>query len=543
MGGRQLPPIGQAGQRPPPIETIDDPAVALVIDGERIDRASFGEALIQEYGASFIEPYVGNYLMERRAKELKVDVPAADVEAAVEKQKRELIERNYRGDEMKLRAALASTGMTLEQWLEGRRRVLRRDLLARAVVRADRDVSPGALVREFEARFGKGGEKRAGRYIYVSTQVWTSGLYTAADYDAEKAAIEADAKKRAEEARLELAKGKDFAELARARSEDGLAVKGGDYGRYWKNRFGAEADRRLAQLKPGETSEVIHTPRGSLVARATGVHEGWELAARRIHLSTRVAGQGGEALREKKIAEAKEEAAKLLAAIREGKTTFEQAARERSDDLRSKEKGGDLGTFQSGTLAPELESALIALADGAIGEPVAAGDGVHLLQLVSKKRRPDLDTPLISVMLFSTEFLKVKERKLGGVIEERASALAADLKKRLEAGEDAAELARKHTEDHAARESGGEVPDPWKPGTPPEVPAAFAALAKPGDTALVKAERGIYVLKLERIEKHDFDAEKAALEKELREREPTPVELRDYREALRMKAKVQKSRM
>jgi len=540
-GGRRLPPLG--ADRTAPVEVISETGTALVIDGERVPREEYGEALIEEYGASFVEPFVANHLLERRAKELKVEVPEAEVAAAADRVRKDLLEKRYGGDEAKLRAALAQSGMTLETWLSVRRRALRKDLLAKAVVRADRDLSEAALRNEFEARYGKGGVKRTGTVIFISTQVWTSGLYTQADFDADRVAIDAEASKRAQAARLELAKGKDFAELARERSDDPMAQKGGDYGRHWRNRLGAEADQRLSQLKPGETSEVLMTPTGAVVARATGIHEGWELRARQILLSTRVAGAGEAALRERKTQAALSEAATLTAAIKAGTASFEETARARSDHARSKEKGGDLGSFMSGTLAPELEAALTALEDGGLSHPIVTPEGVHILQLISKKRRPDLDMPLISIMRFSTEFLKVKERRLAGVIEEKARDAAEDVKRRLEAGEDAAALARARSEDLASKEQGGAISEPLKPGTPPEVEAAFRALTKAGEVALVKAERGYHVIKLETLEATDFAAKRAELEKEQREREPSPLELREYRDALRRKAKVQRGPM
>ncbi|HVY60114.1 MAG TPA: peptidylprolyl isomerase [Planctomycetota bacterium] len=540
QGGRL--PLGQP-KPPPPIETIDDPSCALVIDGEKIPREAYGAALVQEFGDSFAEQYAQLWLMERRAKQLKVEVPQAEVDAAAEKQKKEILEKRFRNDETAFRGSLAQSGLTLEGWLSGLKRRLARDLLARAVVKADRDVSEAGLKKEFETRYGPGGVKRVGRHVFLSTQVWTSNAYTQEDYEKEKPQIEADARKRAEAVKAELASGKPFAEVAAARSEDAMAQKGGSYGRYWRNRFGAEADAKIAALKPGETSDIIATPRGFIIAQATGMIEGWEFKARHILLSTTVQGDVPQALRDKKVAEAKAEAEQIIADVKAGKRKFEEVAAERSDDSRSKTRGGDLGTFETGTMVPEFEAACMKLKDGEISEPIQTQYGIHVIQLEEKKRRPDRDNMNVSVILCSTEFLKVKERKLKDTLEESAKKRADECAAKLKTpGVDGAAVAREFSDDIATKEQGGEVSEPLGPMLEKEIGAAFAGLQEPGAVTIVKGERGYHVLKLERIEKHDFAEVKDALVKELKEKEPTPAEVREYREKLRAAVKVQKSK-
>ncbi len=543
LGGRQLP-AGPGGRKPPPVETIDDPGAALVIDGERVPRATFGEALIEEFGDSFIEPFVAVWLIERRAKQLGVALAPGEVEASVEKQKRELLEKRYRGDETQLRAALAGSGLTLETWTDSLIPRHRRDLLTKAVVRADRDVSEEGLRREFEARWGPDGVKRWGRYIFISTQVWSSGLYTQADFQRERADLEADAKKRAEAAAQELKDGKDFAALARERSEDPLASQGGLHGVHWRNRFGTEADAVLAALKPGETSAPIATPRGTILARVTGTQEGWEIKARHILLSSRLSGQMDPAFREKKMAELRAEAAKLREEIAAGKLTFVEAAAKRTDDPQGRDRGGDAGTFQTGSRPAEFEAACLATAEGEMSAPIETPLGVQIVKVEKKTRRPENDQPLMRILLFSTEFLKVKERKLKDTIEAKAKTAADELAAKLKAGADGAELARAHSDDLATRDQGGAIEEPLRAGTSQEQEAvqAFRGLAETGAVAVVKGKSGWHVLKLEKIEHHDFAAEREALKKDVLARDVTPTEVREYRERLRAGVKVQKSR-
>jgi peptidyl-prolyl cis-trans isomerase SurA len=538
--GERLPPVG--AQKRPEVGTTDDPSAALVIDGVKIDRATYGDALIDEYGSAFLEPFVGNWLIARRASELKVQVTDAEVDAEVEKHAKDLLEKRYRGNEQALRAGLEQAGLTMEAWKEGLRKRVRRDLLATAVVRADRDVSEAALRKEFETRYGPTGERRKGCMVLFSTVVWTSNLYTQEQYQQEKPALEAEARARAEKALAQLRAGADFAAIAREQSDDPMAERGGDYGRYWRNRFGPEADKALESLPVGGLSEVIQTPHGFIVAKATGTQEGWEFHARHILFSTRLEGQPDAALRARKLAEAKAAAEKVLARLRSGED-FAKLAREVSDDPGSKANGGDLGTFASGRMVAPFEQALLALKPGETSGPVESPFGVHVIELISKERKPADDQKLMSVMLFSTDFLKVKERKLKGTLEETAKKRADEVAARLKAGEDAAEIARQLSDDPATKERGGAIEDPGEPRVAPDVLAALRGLAAPGDVTVAKTERGYVVVKLEKIERHKFEDEKAALAKEVASHDPTPAEIRAYREKLRAAAKVLKGKM
>jgi peptidyl-prolyl cis-trans isomerase D len=89
-----------------------------------------------------------------------------------------------------------------------------------------------------------------------------------------------------------------------------------------------------------------------------------------------------------KVGLAKAEA--LLAEIRGGKD-FAEVAKTGSDDIGSKEQGGDLGWIERGTNDPAFEDALFALEAGQVSEPVLGSNGYHLIQLRevrAESRRP-----------------------------------------------------------------------------------------------------------------------------------------------------------
>lgn len=82
-------------------------------------------------------------------------------------------------------------------------------------------------------------------------------------------------------------------------------------------------------------------------------------------------------------------ASKRLAAIRQqivaGSLSFEQAAKKYSQD-GSAPNGGDLGWASPGVFVPEFEAVLNQLAVGEISPPVVSRFGVHLMQVLDRRR-------------------------------------------------------------------------------------------------------------------------------------------------------------
>ena len=87
---------------------------------------------------------------------------------------------------------------------------------------------------------------------------------------------------------------------------------------------------------------------------------------------------GGDAL---------DEITDLKSQIADGRD-FAELARLHSDDISSKDSGGDLGFAPKGTFAPEFERALDKLAINSVSEPVKTQFGYHLIELLETRKRP-----------------------------------------------------------------------------------------------------------------------------------------------------------
>lgn len=100
-------------------------------------------------------------------------------------------------------------------------------------------------------------------------------------------------------------------------------------------------------------------------------------------------------------------AAKIIAA--KG-ANFPQLARELSEDTATKERGGDLGWFTTGSIDQDLEKALLKIKVGDITAPLKTKIGYHLLQKTGE-RPPEL-TPLEKVRERLRELVLQGKRKV-----------------------------------------------------------------------------------------------------------------------------------
>lgn len=102
--------------------------------------------------------------------------------------------------------------------------------------------------------------------------------------------------------------------------------------------------------------------------------------------------------------------------------SFEELAKQESQDLLSKEKGGDLGYFNSGRMAPEFETAAYKLKVGQISNPVTSPNGYHIIKLTDKKElkpydevkdsiRKNLEEERISDPIFGKKLLQDELKK------------------------------------------------------------------------------------------------------------------------------------
>jgi peptidyl-prolyl cis-trans isomerase SurA len=200
--------------------------------------------------------------------------------------------------------------------------------------------------------------------------------------------VQAERRARAEAALKRVQGGEDFRKVAQELSEDGNKARGGEIGLRPADRLPDLFVDFVRELKSGEVAPtLLRSGAGFHVLKLLQRRDGSEAATlvtqtRARHVLLRPSAQLSAEVAAGRLMEFKR-------AIEAGRTTFEQVARENSED-GSAEGGGDLGWVSPGGFVPEFEEAMNALPLGGISNPVPSRFGVHLIK-VEERREVEVD--------------------------------------------------------------------------------------------------------------------------------------------------------
>ena len=176
--------------------------------------------------------------------------------------------------------------------------------------------------------------------------------------------------------------GEDFGTVAREVSEDGNRAQGGEIGLRSADRLPDVFVKTVQSLKAGEIApELLRTGAGFHVLKLVERKEPNAFSAQQTrarHILLRPSSELTPEAAARRLLQFKAE-------IQSGKRTFEQLARDNSED-GSAPQGGDLGWASPGTFVPEFEEAMNALPIDGISDPVTTRFGLHLIQVIERRQ-------------------------------------------------------------------------------------------------------------------------------------------------------------
>lgn len=210
----------------------------------------------------------------------------------------------------------------------------------------------------------------------------------------------------AEQALARALEGEDFAQLVNEMST-GPKEQGGALGLRPADRLPELFVSAVAPLRGGQTApQVLRSGAGfhvlKLLERRDGGMRVTQTRAR--HILLRPSSQLSEAAAAQRLAEFRQQVAT-------GAASFEQLARENSED-GSAPQGGELGWASPGQFVPEFEEAMKPLQPGQISDPVVSRFGVHLIQVlerrtqaVDRKQQREIARNMLREQKFETAYL------------------------------------------------------------------------------------------------------------------------------------------
>ena len=271
------PAAGRAAQTPPPAAKpvpAQLPEVVARVNGEAIPKDDLERAVKNVEGRAggpvpadqrdriyrgLLDQLVGYRLLIQEAKARKVDVTDADLDQRVN-----AIRSQFPSEEA-FKQLMEQQHVTVEQI----RNDARQDIAVGKLIEAEiaPKVTPNA---EAVSTFYKENPDS----FKTQESVKASHILVAVPANAD-AATKAKAREKAEGVLKEVKSGKDFAELAKANSDDpGSAQNGGDLGYFQQGRMVGPFNDAAFSLKPGTVSELIETQFGFHIIKVVDKREG-----------------------------------------------------------------------------------------------------------------------------------------------------------------------------------------------------------------------------------------------------------------------------
>jgi peptidyl-prolyl cis-trans isomerase SurA len=143
----------------------------------------------------------------------------------------------------------------------------------------------------------------------------------------------------------------------------------------------------------------------------------------------------------------KQKAAEIYTEILNGADFKDQAIKKSNG--RNALKGGDLGWRKASELPKDFVAAVRNLNKGDTSQPIRSASGYHILQLVDKSDNQQVVT--------QTHARHILIRTSSDRSDDEAKALLSQLKKRIDSGEDFAQLASENSQDPGSKIKGGDL--------------------------------------------------------------------------------------
>jgi peptidyl-prolyl cis-trans isomerase SurA len=192
----------------------------------------------------------------------------------------------------------------------------------------------------------------------------------------------AELQKKAESLLARLKAGEDFAALVQEFSSADHS-NGGQMGLRRADRYPPSFVNATQKLAVGEVSDIVRSAAGFHILKvverkAPSAPVRTVVQSHARHILLRTGPELSQAAAIAKLTDFKKR-------IESGSTTFQALAREYSQD-GSAPQGGDLGWAPPGAFVPEFEEPMNRLADGQVSTPVVSRFGVHLIQMIERRR-------------------------------------------------------------------------------------------------------------------------------------------------------------
>ena len=382
--GLQLQP-SQTMTLPAPVGTFQADFVVALVNSEPITNSELQSELQRvqqqlsqqrrplpdknELTRQVLEQIIGDRIQLQLANQSGIRIDEAAVDLTEQN-----IARQNQLNVAEMRRQLVADGVSVPQF-----RAQLRNQLALTRLR-ERELEPRGRVTELEIdqylREAQSNRDPATRQINLAQ------ILVAVPDDASDAQV-ATLQARAEALLARIRAGEDFNNLARAASDAPDRSNGGQLGLRTADRYPSLFLDATQALALGEVSGLVRSGAGFHLLKVmerqdTNLPPAAVTQTRSRHILLRLGPQLNEAA-------ARTQLLGYRAQILAGQADFAALARQYSQDS-SAAQGGDLGWTGPGMFVPEFEQFMSRLAPGQVGEPLVSRFGVHLIEVLERRR-------------------------------------------------------------------------------------------------------------------------------------------------------------
>ena len=382
--GLQLQP-SQTMPLPAPVGTFQADFVVALVNSEPITNSELQSELQRvlqqlsqqrrpvpdknELARQVLEQLIGDRIQLQLANQSGIRIDEAAVDLTEQN-----IARQNQLSVAEMRRQLVADGVSVPQF-----RAQLRNQLALTRFR-ERELEPRGRVTELEIdQYLR--EARSNRDP-TTRQINLAQILVAVPDDASDAQV-ATLQARAEALLARIRAGEDFNNLARAASDAPDRSNGGELGLRTADRYPSLFLDATQALALGEVSGLVRSGAGFHLLKVmerqdTNLPPAAVMQTRSRHILLRLGPQLNEAAARARLLGYR---AQILA----GQADFAALARQHSQDS-SAAQGGDLGWTSPGMFVPEFEQFMSRLAPGQVGEPLVSRFGVHLIEVLERRR-------------------------------------------------------------------------------------------------------------------------------------------------------------
>ena len=322
-----------------------------------------------ELARQVLERLIGDQIQLQLARQSGIRIDEAAVDLAEQN-----VARQNQLSVADMRRQLVAEGVSMPQF----RTQLRNQLTLTRL--RERELAPRGRVTELEIdQYLREAQSNSGP---TTQQINLAQILVAVPDDASDAQV-ATLRARAEALLARIRAGEDFNNLARTASDAPDRSNGGQLGMRTSDRYPSLFVDATQALALGEVSALVRSGAGFHLLKVmerqdANLPPATVMQTRSRHILLRPGPQLSEAA-------ARDRLLGYRGQIQAGQADFAALARQHSEDS-SAAQGGDLGWANPGVFVPEFEQIMNRLAPGQVGEPLVSRFGVHLIEVLERRR-------------------------------------------------------------------------------------------------------------------------------------------------------------